>query len=150
MLEMFTHFFGHSSTDKHVIDSDDHRVLEQLDIRAAQAAHENWKVRLSAYLDGKSNENFAPEVVCFDDRCDLGHWIHGEAKQRLGKYPGFTALMGHHKMFHYAASNVVSMQQAGHPEEARKQLNGVFAQQSAAVMASLDMLAELAARRKVH
>jgi len=147
MFERLKSFFGGSS-DHEAMDTGGHAVLAQLDIQAAQLAHENWKVRLQAYLEGRSNEQFSPEVICFDDRCDLGKWIHGEAQQRMGKYPGFTALVGHHKMFHYAASNVVSQYQAGHVEEARKTLDGVFAHHSHAVVESLDLLAQVARSRK--
>lgn len=148
MFERLKNFFGSSETHE-AMDTGGHAMLAQLDIQAAQMAHENWKVRLQAYLDGKSTEKFSPEVICFDDRCDLGKWIHGEAQQRMGKYPGFTALVGHHKMFHYAASNVVSQFQSGHADAARKTLDGVFSHHSHAVTESLDLLAHIA-RDRVH
>ena len=57
---------------------------------------------------------------------------------------GFTALQGHHKMFHYAASNVVALAQAGKTEEANKMLDVQFTQQSAEVVRDLRMLKALA------
>jgi hydroxyethylthiazole kinase-like sugar kinase family protein len=121
-----------------------------LDITAAIAAHENWKLRLTAFLEGVSKETFSPEVICFDDRCDLGKWIHGAGKARLGSYPGFTALLHHHKMFHYAASNVVSLNQAGKKAEAQKILDDTFSRFSSDVVADLKALKEIsdAAGRK--
>ena len=47
-------------------------VLSEIDIDTAIAAHENWKLRLQNVLDGKSAEDLRPELVCRDDRCDLG------------------------------------------------------------------------------
>lgn len=118
-------------------------AVSSLDISAAIAAHENWKLRLTAFLNGVSKETFSPEVICFDDRCDLGKWIHGPGKARLGNHPGFTALLNHHKMFHYAASNVVSLSQAGKKAEAQKTLDDSFSKFSAEVVSDLNALKEI-------
>lgn len=120
----------------------------ELDIQTAIAAHENWKLRLMSYLEGTSKENFSPEIICFDDRCDLGKWIHGAGKARLGTFPGFTALMGHHKMFHYAASNVVSLAMAGKHAEAQKMLSSQFESFSKSVVVDLKALLDIVERSK--
>ena len=120
------------------------KIVNTVDIDMAIASHENWKYRLQAFLDGRSTEKFVAEEICFDDRCDLGKWIHGTGKAKLGNFPGFTALQGHHKMFHYAASNVVALAQAGKTEEANKMLDVQFTQQSAEVVRDLRMLKALA------
>ena len=98
---------------------------------------------MHAYLDGKTSETFEPDVICFDNRCDLGQWIHGPGQERLGKYPGFTALVDNHKMFHYAASNVVALAQAGKTDEAHKMLEVQFAQHSAEVVRDLQHLSAM-------
>lgn len=116
------------------------RASASLDIDAAIAGHENWKHRLSAYLEGVSNEKFVAEEICFDDRCDLGKWLHGEGRAKLGRFAGFTALVQHHKMFHYAASNVVSLHQAGKEDEAAKMLNGQFSTHGNDVVEALNGL----------
>lgn len=116
------------------------RTLEEFDIDAAIASHHNWKYRLFAYLNNESNEDMSPEVICFDDRCALGRWIHGSGKANLGTYPGFTALMGHHKMFHYAASSVVALSKAGRQAQAKKMLAEQFAAYSKAVVHDLERM----------
>ena len=116
------------------------RTLDEFDIDAAIASHQNWKYRLFAYLNNESNEDMSPEVICFDDRCDLGRWIHGSGKAHLGSYPGFTALMGHHKMFHYAASSVVALSKAGREAQAQKMLAEQFAAYSKAVVHDLERM----------
>lgn len=143
MLNFVKRFLGSSDVPPQVLDSDMLETIESLDIMTAKAAHENWKMRLDAYLKGASSEQFSAEVICFDDRCDLGQWIHGQGRARLGKYPGFTALLGHHKMFHYAASNVVALAQAGKTKQAHAMLEGQFTTFSNEVVASLDMLGEV-------
>jgi Chemoreceptor zinc-binding domain len=97
-------------------------VLSEIDIDTAIAAHENWKLRLRNYLDGKSTEQLSPEVVCLDDKCDLGKWLHGPGGQRLGKYPAFTMLIARHKYFHVQASTVVALTQAGEKVKAEETL----------------------------
>lgn len=147
MLTLLKRFFG-SSSNSSQMEADVAEAASQLDIQMAIAAHENWRLRLLAYLEGTSKENFSPEVICFDDRCDLGKWIHGAGKARLGAFPGFTALMGHHKMFHYAASNVVSLAMAGKQTEAQKILTGQFDNFSKSVVLDLKALLEIVERSK--
>lgn len=112
-------------------------VDEGLDLRAAIAAHENWKIRLEAYLADQSTEDLRAETICFDDRCDLGKWIYSTGKARLGRLPGFTALLSDHKQFHYAASNVVALAKANKHAEAEKMLTGPYTRASAGVIGAL-------------
>ena len=140
MFEQFRKFFsdGKDSAQQAALAS---AVSEGLDLNAAISAHENWKMRLDLYLSGTSKEDLRAEVICFDDRCDLGKWIHSTGKARLGKLPGFTALLSDHKQFHYAASNVVALAQAGKIVEAEKMMDGPYARHSAGVISALnDML----------
>jgi hypothetical protein len=142
MFGFFKSFFGNSVDDSQIAE-ETAQAMDALDIQMAKAAHENWKIRLQAYLDGASTEDLSAETICFDYRCDLGQWIYGPGQQRLGRFPGFTALKGHHKMFHYAASNVVALAKAGREAEARKMLNTQFAGFSKNVIADLDQLEAL-------
>ena len=145
MLDLIKKFFG-GDADSAADESLRQAMEAGLDIRAAKAAHENWKLRLEAYLAGKSNEDLRAETICFDDRCDLGKWIYSTGKPRLGNFPGFTALMADHKQFHYAASNVVALAQAGKTTEAVKMMTGPYARASAGVLGALDTL-ETAVKR---
>lgn len=100
-----------------------------------------------SYLDGSSSEELSAETICFDDRCDLGKWIHSSGQANLGRFPGFTALVGRHKMFHYAASNVVALSKAGKEAEARKMLTGQFEAFSRSVVSELEELQDIQTRR---
>lgn len=115
-------------------------VLAEIDIDTAIAAHENWKLRLQNYLNGQSTEDLRPEVICMDDRCDLGKWLHGAGTQRLGKYPTFAVLIARHKYFHVQASTVVAMAQANQKDEATKVLEGSYRHASTQVMLLLKEL----------
>lgn len=101
-------------------------VLAEIDIDTAIAAHENWKLRLQNYLQGNSTETLQPEIVCLDDRCDLGKWLHGPGGQRLGKYPAFALLVARHKYFHVQASTIVALSQGNEKEKALQTLEGGY------------------------
>lgn len=143
---IFGGFFGSGKQSQEEIDIA-RSALQGLDIQVAIAAHENWKNRLQAYLEGTSKEVFDATVICFDDRCDLGKWIHSSGQAKLGRYPGFTALMSHHKMFHFAASNVVALQSRGKTAEADVILKGQFAQFSKSVVGELNALSAIAVKK---
>lgn len=115
-------------------------VLAEIDIDIAIAAHENWKVRLQNYLDGKSTEDLNVEVVCRDDKCDLGKWLHGPGGQRLGKYPAFSVLVARHKYFHVQASTIVALGQGGDKETAYRALNSSYIHASNQVVILLKSL----------
>lgn len=119
------------------------KATETLNIDVAVMAHENWKLRLETYLEGKSEEHLQPELVCCDDRCDLGKWIHGEGEAHLGQYMTFQDLKATHKMFHYTASSVLTLSQAGKQDEAHELLHGEFAKLSTTVKRRLGDLKAL-------
>jgi Chemoreceptor zinc-binding domain len=101
-------------------------VLAEIDIDTAIAAHENWKLRLASHLAGTSDEPFDPAVVCLDDRCELGKWLHGAGQKSLGKYPAFDVLVSRHRYFHVQASTVLVQKQSGDVAAAERTLNGPF------------------------
>ncbi len=115
-------------------------VLAEIDIDTAIAAHENWKLRLQNYLEGRSSEDLRAEVVCLDDRCDLGRWLHGTGRERLGKYTAFSVLVARHKYFHVQASTVVAQAQAGQHEQAAATLNSSYRHASNQVVLLLKSL----------
>jgi hypothetical protein len=115
-------------------------VLAEIDLDIAISAHENWKLRLTNYLAGQSSEELRPEVICLDDKCQLGQWLYGNGKSRLGSYPSFSLLVARHQYFHVQASSVVALQQAGKSAEAKQLLNGNYAHASQQVILLLKSL----------
>jgi Chemoreceptor zinc-binding domain len=145
MLGLFKRLFdGHDDKTAHAAAV--HAVGQGLDLQAAIAAHRNWKLRLDAYLAGHSNEDLRAEHICFDDRCEFGRWIHGPGKAALGHVPGFQRLVADHRMFHYAASNVVALSKAGKVGEALTMLDGPYEAASRSVIAALGQMQALVAR----
>ena len=142
-------FFGSEHTASGRQLRDDAAVAVQgLDIDAAQAAHQRWKQQLRAHLLSRGvpsaqTEPESPldaESVCRDDRCDLGRWIHGPGRARLGTFRGFSDLLAHHRMFHRVAGNVLALAAAGKPLDARRMLDEQFEDYSQRVSDDLQLL----------
>lgn len=102
------------------------KATRNLDIDISIAAHENWKIRLDSFVEGNSSEAFTASEVACDQTCELGKWIYSDGEANLGKYAAFIDLKAQHKMFHFTASSVISLTQAGKSEEAHKLLNSDF------------------------
>ena len=52
-------------------------LMTEIDIDAAIASHERWRLQLQDMVNSRSDEVMRPERICQDDRCDLGRWLYG-------------------------------------------------------------------------
>src|SRR5512145_726561 len=85
------------------------------------AAHAQWKTRLQAVVNGTSKESLDPEAIGTDNKCALGQWLYGEAKQ-YANIPEYAVLIKEHADFHKSASGVLRMALAGQVENAKASL----------------------------
>ncbi len=85
----------------------------------ALEAHTVWKIRLRNYLDGSSQENLDPDVVCLDNQCSLGKWIYSEGQnyQDMGAYEQLRTV---HADFHRCAADIIRKADAGQAAEAEQ------------------------------
>jgi methyl-accepting chemotaxis protein len=111
-----------------------------LDRGAAIAAHQGWKARLKSQLDGTSREKLDPSIVCLDNHCSLGVWIHGPGKQCCGHLPLFGGLKDKHAIFHRVAGQILTLVHSGDKQHAHSLLEGDFTKVSREV---IDMLSRL-------
>jgi len=119
----------------------DDAIIQGLDFVAAIEAHRKWKARLTDFIEGRSEEMLDPAVICQDDKCALGKWIHGEGKTFCGHLPRFHQLKADHAEFHIHAAEVVQLAQKGRFDEAKHAvLEGPFAQYSMKTQTSLSKL----------
>lgn len=88
------------------------KIREEINLAEAVQAHINWKLRLQNYLDGKSQEQLDPMVICRDDQCALGQWIHSAGMNHFHDLEPFHQLRADHAQFHYVAANVVQKVEA--------------------------------------
>ena len=95
-----------------------------LNMKEAIDAHVAWKARLKTQLDGEGDEALEVGVVASDDRCTLGKWLHGEAKQRFAHLPEYAELVRDHSQFHLSAGNILLEVHQGEKEKAGMMLQG--------------------------
>jgi hypothetical protein len=86
-------------------------IRSEVNISECIDAHMKWKGRLQSYLDGTSKEKLDPMVICRDDQCVLGKWIHGPALNYFHSDEGFHKLRSDHANFHFVAGSVVKKMQ---------------------------------------
>lgn len=79
----------------------------EMDFESAVEAHMKWKARLSNFVSGMSKEQLKSSVVCKDDQCQLGKWIHGPGS-KYSSMKSFGGLKTNHAHFHKAAGDIVA------------------------------------------
>ena len=75
-----------------------------VDLDAAMEKHAEWKVKLRSAIVNRGQLDAA--TIAKDDCCQLGQWLHGAGKSKLGKKPEFQSLVALHKVFHAEAGKV--------------------------------------------
>jgi methyl-accepting chemotaxis protein len=110
----------------------------------AREKHAQWRVKFRNAITKK--ETLDPAVIARDDRCDLGKWLHGEARAKFSTLPAYAECMKHHAHFHVEASKVAERINAAKYDEAQAMLGmgSGFSRASASIGTALDQL-ELAA-----
>lgn len=103
-MGFFSRLFGRDKADEVKLLED---VRSEINIPECIDAHMKWKGRLQKYLDGTSDEKLDPMIVCRDDQCVLGKWIHGPALKHFHNDDGFHKLRADHANFHFVAGSVV-------------------------------------------
>ncbi len=101
-------------------------IREEINISEATAAHVSWKLRLQRCLDGTADETLDPEIVCRDDACKLGQWIHGDARKHFDGVEAFYTLRADHAIFHQLAGKIVRHAQANDHAAARELMDGEY------------------------
>jgi hypothetical protein len=104
-MGFFSKLFGHDE-EKEAAKMRE-AIRSEINIPECIDAHMKWKGRLQKYLDGTSEEQLDPMVVCRDDQCVLGKWIHGPALTYFHSDEGFHKLRADHATFHFVAGTVV-------------------------------------------
>ena len=106
-MGFFSKLFGQIEHDVEKQSNIRKSIRSEIDIAECIDAHMKWKGRLQSYLDGTSKEQLDPMIICRDDQCVLGKWIHGPALKHFHGDDGFHKLRSDHANFHFVAGNVV-------------------------------------------
>lgn len=93
----------------------------ELDFDSAVEAHMKWKARLANFVSGMSKETLKSDVVCKDDQCPLGKWIHGSGT-KYSRLQSYGTLKNNHAQFHKAAGAIVAAVEKQNPKLAQQLL----------------------------
>lgn len=96
-----------------------------LDMKQALDAHMAWLHRIEMKLSGLSNEHLDLVKVASDHDCTLGHWLHGEARQRFGNLPEYQELRNVHAGFHLMVGQALNDIENGDSARARENLKPI-------------------------
>ena len=110
-MGFFSRLFGQDDRDDGSKAEIRKTIRSEINIVECIDAHMKWKGRLQSYLDGSSKEQLDPMVICRDDQCVLGKWIHGPALKYFHGNEDFQKLRSDHANFHYVAGSVVKKAQ---------------------------------------
>ncbi|HJV51715.1 MAG TPA: CZB domain-containing protein [Noviherbaspirillum sp.] len=75
-----------------------------MDLHQAIEKHAEWKVKFRSAIAKK--ESMDVHSIAKDNCCDLGKWLHGDAKARYGKLPSYAQCVLKHAAFHSEAGKV--------------------------------------------
>lgn len=115
-------------------------IGDEINISEAVAAHVSWKLRLQKCLDGTSDEKLNADVVCRDDQCKLGKWIHGPARKHFDGTQAFHNLREDHATFHQLAGQIVRHAQVNEHASAHALMDGDYKHVSHKVVMALTEL----------
>ncbi len=116
-----------------------------MDLNHAIEAHARWKLKFRNAIPNE--ETMDVETISKDNRCELGIWLHGEAKLEFGKLSSYAECVEKHAVFHAEAGQVASAINAKKYTEAKAMIDAGtrFAVASSAVRVALLRLKEDAA-----
>jgi methyl-accepting chemotaxis protein len=77
-----------------------------IDLNAAIQKHSDWKVKLRTAI--AHQEQLDAETITKDNCCDLGKWLHGDAKKQLGQLDHYVDCVSKHAAFHIEAGKVAA------------------------------------------
>jgi hypothetical protein len=100
-----------------------------MNIESALAKHAEWKLKLrSAIL---KQETLDAVTISKDNCCELGKWLHSEAKTKYAKLASYTDCVTKHAAFHTEAGKVANAINSKKYTEADAMLNAGTAYSSA-------------------
>lgn len=75
-----------------------------MDLNQALEKHAEWKVKFRSAISKKESMDAA--TIAKDNCCELGKWLHGDAKAKYSKLPSYSACVVKHAAFHSEAGKV--------------------------------------------
>ena len=92
-----------------------------MDLVSAIAKHTEWKTKFRTAITKK--ETLDSATISKDNCCDLGKWLHGEARRAYGTLASHGDCVAKHAQFHTEAGKVASAINAKNYAEATNMIN---------------------------
>ena len=108
----------------------------------ALRAHVRWSLQFKDAIEGENKLDIA--TISAADRCELGQWLHGEAREKYGALEAYAECVECHALLHQVAGQLAQRINEGNYALAAALLHDG----SPYTEASLDMATALAKLRK--
>jgi methyl-accepting chemotaxis protein len=117
-----------------------------LTLDRAFAAHQLWKLKLQESVTARATLDV--QTIRRDNCCELGKWLHTDARRNYGHTPEFKSLLAKHASFHLVASVVAGIINTKQYHEATAMLQdySLFSTASADVGVAIMALKRAAAK----
>jgi len=77
-----------------------------MDLDNAISKHAEWKLKFRSAIS--KEETMDIDTISKDNCCELGKWLHGEAKSRFGNMASYSDCVSKHAAFHLEAGKVAA------------------------------------------
>lgn len=77
-----------------------------MDFDGAIKKHAEWKLKLHNAMTNHESLNVA--TISSDNVCEMGKWLHGEAKLKYQNLPTYKQCLAEHAAFHTEAGKVAA------------------------------------------
>ncbi|WP_162083461.1 CZB domain-containing protein [Sulfuriferula nivalis] len=77
-----------------------------MDLTSAVGKHAEWKTKFRSAITKKEEMDAA--TIAKDNCCELGKWLHGEAKAQFGALTSYKECIQKHAAFHTEAAKVAA------------------------------------------
>jgi methyl-accepting chemotaxis protein len=103
-----------------------------MDLDSAIGKHAEWKMKFRNAIS--KQEQMDAATIAKDNCCDLGKWLHGEAKTSFSRLASYAECVKKHAAFHVEAGKVATAINAKKYAEAEAMIGGgtIYAQASSA------------------
>jgi methyl-accepting chemotaxis protein len=92
-----------------------------MDLDSVIGKHAEWKLKLRSAISKQETMDVA--TISKDDCCELGKWLHGEAKTKFGRLTSYTECVTKHAGFHVEAGKIAGAINSKKYDEAEAMLN---------------------------
>ena len=96
-----------------------------MDLNNAIQKHAEWKFKFRNALH--ANETLDAGAISKDNNCELGKWLHGEAKTLYWKSAAYAKCIPDHAAFHVEAGKVAAAVNARKKDDAERLMSSGFA-----------------------